>query len=517
METKPADSIFRQVLVGGLWTLGLRFSNRALGFARTIVLARLLFPADFGLIAMAMVVVTGLDSVSQTGFQQALIQKKRGAEQCLDTAWAVALIRSLALCTLLVLCAPFVSDFFAAPRLTDIIRVVSLSVLLSGFANIGIVFFQKDLDFRKQFNFEWWASVLEFALTVSLAWVLRDVWALVWGGLAGNLMRVFLSYVLHPYRPAFRFDPASFRELMSFGKWVSGYSVLLFAAFQMDSILIGRLLGVEDLGFYQMAYLTAVIPSSEVAIAVSMVVFPSFSMLQDQPGRLRESFEKVLQVAAMVCMPIGFGILAVAPEFVRIILGERWQGIALIMQVLSVMGIAKALEGTTNTLVMAAGRPGWLMGFSALQLCLLAASLYPLTVRWGIHGAAIAVTSTALIAAAAALAAAVRITGSNGRRTLTLITVPLGASMAMAAGIILLKRLMGTVGLLGFVLLVAAGVGLYAACLAGADAALTSGRYKCLAADLLAGLRASGKNGVTPLSERAGGSAAALRADDPLR
>jgi O-antigen/teichoic acid export membrane protein len=167
--------------------------------------------------------------------------------------------------------------------------------------------------------------------------------------------------------------------------------------------------------------------------------------------------------------------------------------------------------------VMAVGRPGWLMGFSALQLCLLAAGLYPLTSRWGIHGAAIAVTSTALIAAAAALAAAVRITGSNGRRTLTLITVPLGASMAMAAGIILLKRLMGTVGLLGFVLLVAAGVGLYAACLAGADAALTSGRYKCLAADLLAGLRASGKNGVTPLSERAGGSAAALRADDPLR
>ena len=117
------------------------------------MLARLLFPADFGLIAMAMVVVTGLDSISQTGFQQALIQKKRGTEQCLDTAWAVALIRSLALCSLLVLCAPFVSEFFAAPRLTDIIRVVSLSVLLSGFANIGVVFFQKDLEFRKQFEF----------------------------------------------------------------------------------------------------------------------------------------------------------------------------------------------------------------------------------------------------------------------------------------------------------------------------------------------------------------------------
>jgi lipopolysaccharide exporter len=510
METKPADSIFRQVLVGGLWTLGLRLSSRALGFARTIVLARLLFPADFGLIAMAMLVVTGLDNITQTGFQQALIQKKSDIEGCLDTAWTVTLMRNLVLCLILVLAAPLVAGFFEAPRLTDIIRVVSLSVLLSGLANIGIVFFQKDLEFDRQFGFEWWASLAEFALTVLLAFLLRDVWALVWGGLAGNVLRVWLSYALHPYRPSFTFNPAVFRELLDFGKWVSGFAVVGYAVSQMDSILIGRILGAEPLGYYQMAFLTAVIPSSEVAIAVSMVVFPSYSMLQDQPGRLRESFEKVLQVAAMVCMPIGFGILAVAPEFVRIVLGERWQGIAPIMQVLSVMGIAKALEGTTNSLVMAVGRPGWLMGFSALQLCLLAAGLYPLTSRWGIHGAAIAVTSTALIAA-------VRITGSNGRRTLTLIAVPLGASMAMAAGIILLKRLTGAVALPGLLFLVAAGVGLYAACLIAADAALTSGRYRDLAADLLKGLRASGERSMTPLSDRADGVAAAVRSDDLLR
>jgi lipopolysaccharide exporter len=517
METKPADSIFRQVLVGGLWTLGLRLSSRALGFARTIVLARLLFPADFGLIAMAMLVVTGLDNITQTGFQQALIQKKSDIEGCLDTAWTVTLMRNLVLCLILVLAAPLVAGFFEAPRLTDIIRVVSLSVLLSGLANIGIVFFQKDLEFDRQFGFEWWASLAEFALTVLLAFLLRDVWALVWGGLAGNVLRVWLSYALHPYRPSFTFNPAVFRELLDFGKWVSGFAVVGYAVSQMDSILIGRILGAEPLGYYQMAFLTAVIPSSEVAIAVSMVVFPSYSMLQDQPGRLRESFEKVLQVAAMVCMPIGFGILAVAPEFVRIVLGERWQGIAPIMQVLSIMGIAKALEGTTNSLVMAVGRPGWLMGFSALQLCLLAAGLYPLTSRWGIHGAAIAVTSTALIAAAAALVAAVRITGSNGRRTLTLIAVPLGASMAMAAGIILLKRLTGAVALPGLLFLVAAGVGLYAACLIAADAALTSGRYRDLAADLLKGLRASGERSMTPLSDRADGVAAAVRSDDLLR
>lgn len=517
MATKPSTSIFRQVLRSGLWTLGLRLSSRALGFVRTIVLARLLFPADFGLIAMAMLFVTGLDSITQTGMQQALIQKKTGARECLDTAWAVTLARSLVLCLTLVFAAPFVAEFFATPRLTDILRVVSLSVLLGGFANIGIVFFQKDLEFDRQFAFEWWASVLEFGLTVLLAAVQRDVWALVWGGLAGNVLRVILSYALHPYRPSFRFDPAAFRELLDFGKWVSGFAVVGFAVSQLDSILLGRMLGVSPLGYYQMAFLTAVIPSSEVAIAFSMVVFPSFSMLQDQPGRLRESFEKVLQVSAMVCMPIGFGILAVAPEFVRVVLGERWQEIALTMQVLSVMGIAKALEGTTNSLLMAVGRPGLLMGFSLLQLCILAAALYPLTLRWGIEGAAFAVTGTALAAAAVALAAAVRVTGSKGRTILMLLAVPLGASMAMVYGVILLKRLTGAVTFPGLLFLVAAGIGLYTACLIVADALLGSGRYRVLTGELLAGLCASGKNAGASAAESPGGRTAALRADDPLR
>ena len=265
-------------------------------------------------------------------------------------------------------------------------------------------------------------------------------------------------------------------------------------------------------------YLTAVIPSSEVAIAVSMVVFPSFSMLQDQPGRLRESFEKVLQVAAMVCMPIGFGILAVAPEFVRIVLGERWLGIAPVMQALSIMGIAKALEGTMNSLMMAVGRPGIVTGLrrcswrSWPQACTLRVS------GWGIlRGCRSRDGNGPRCCFRRTPAACPGHADSWPVRVAALMAAPLVASSAMAAGIILLKRLMGTVGLPGFVLLVAAGVGLYAACLAVADAALTSGRYRGLAADLLAGLRASGKNGVTPLSERAGGSAAALRADDPLR
>jgi len=509
MATKPSESIFRQVLRSGLWTLGLRLSIRALGFVRTIVLARLLFPADFGLIAMAMLFVTGLDSITQTGMQQALIQKKTDIRECLDTAWAVTLVRSFLLSLVLVAAAPFVAEFFAAPRLTDILRVVSLSVLLGGFANIGIVFFQKDLEFDRQFTFEWWASVLEFALTVLLAYLLRDVWALVWGGLAGNVLRVFLSYALHPFRPSLRFDPAAFRELLDFGKWVSGFAVVGFAVSQLDSILLGRLLGAAPLGYYQMAFLTAVIPSSEVAIAFSMVVFPSFSILQDQPGRLRESFEKVLQVSSMVCMPIGLGILAVAPEFIRVVLGERWQGIALTMQILSVMGIAKALEGTTNSLLMAVGRPGLLMGFSSLQLCILATALYPLTLRWGIEGAASAVTGTALVATAAALVAAVRITELQVRRILALLAVPLGASTAMAFGVILLKQLTGAVTLPGFLFLVAAGIGLYAACLIAADALLTSGRYRGLAAELLAGLCASGKKNGAFLAEGSAGRSAA--------
>ena len=248
MNPNRKESIFRQVLLSGLWTLGLRLSSRALGFVRTIVLARLLFPADFGLIGLAMIAVAALDCMTQSGVQQALVQKREDIRPFLDTTWAASAIRGVLLFAGMFAAAPWVADFFREGRLTDVIRVCALSYLFFGFMNVGVLYFEKDLRFHRQFICEASAQVVDVVVSILVALVTGNVWALVWGGLAGSLARCILSYLLHPWRPSFRFDAARFGELFRFGRWVFLSGVAGYAAIQLDSVAVGRMIGATHVG-----------------------------------------------------------------------------------------------------------------------------------------------------------------------------------------------------------------------------------------------------------------------------
>ena len=276
----PSESLSKKVVRGGMWVFALRFTSRGLGFVRTIILARLLAPEDFGLLGIAMLAIATLESFSQTGFQAALIQKKENVDSYLDTAWTVSAIRGIVLFLILFLFAPVVAKFFNSPQATLVIKVIAVSMLLSGFRNIGIIFFQKDLEFNKQFTYEFSAALTDVAISISLAFILRNVWALVWGGLAGHFIRFIMSYILRPYRPHVSFKKSEFKELFGFGKWVLGSSILGFLIIQGDDIFVGKMLGVTALGLYQMAYLISNLPATEITHVISQVTFPAYSRLQ---------------------------------------------------------------------------------------------------------------------------------------------------------------------------------------------------------------------------------------------
>ena len=142
VERDAKESLAKKVIRGGLWVVALRIINRGLGFVRTIILARLLAPEDFGLLGIAMLAVATLETFSQTGFHQALIQKKENVESYLDTAWTISVIRGIILFGILFFTAPTVAKFFSSPLASLVIRVIAISTLLTGFRNIGIVFFQ---------------------------------------------------------------------------------------------------------------------------------------------------------------------------------------------------------------------------------------------------------------------------------------------------------------------------------------------------------------------------------------
>ena len=179
-DSHETESLSKRVVRGGMWVFALRIIGRSLGFIRTIILARLLAPSDFGLLGIAMLAILTLETFSQTGFQVALVQKKENVESYLDTAWTVSAIRGTLLFLILFFSAPMAAAFFNLPQATLVIKILAVSSLLSGTKNIGIIFFQKELKFKKQFVYDFSAILADLAVSISLAFILRSVWALVW-------------------------------------------------------------------------------------------------------------------------------------------------------------------------------------------------------------------------------------------------------------------------------------------------------------------------------------------------
>lgn len=431
MKPLPTESLSKKVVRGGMWVFALRFTSRGLGFIRTIILARLLAPEDFGLLGIAMLAIATLETFSQTGFQAALIQKKENVDSYLDTAWTVSAVRGVLLFFILFLSAPLVATFFNSPQATLVIKVIAVSTLLSGFRNIGILFFQKDLEFNKQFSYELSATLVDVTVAITLAFMLRNVWALVWGGLAANFVRLFMSYILHSYRPHARFDKGEFKELFGFGRWVLGSSILIFLIMQGDDIVVGKMLGVTALGFYQMAFLISNLPATEITHVISQVTFPAYSKLQDDIPKLREAYLKVLQITAFLSFPIAGLIFALAPDFTKIFLGEKWIPMVLAMQVLVIFGLIRALAATTGSFFQGSGNPHILTKLAVLQLGILAGIIYPLTVRWGILGTSIAVVISNFITQGVTAFQIVKLTEAKALDVLKLVAAPTVATTGM--------------------------------------------------------------------------------------
>jgi len=393
---EPGQNLSQKVVRGGFWVFSLRITERAFSLIRLIILARILSPNDFGLMGIALLVMATLQTFSQTGFQQALIQKKEDIKSYLNSAWTVLILRGFILFALLFLIAPYAAIFFKAPQAKSIIQIIGFSVLLQAFTNIGVVYFQKELEFNKQFIYQLSGTLADFVVAVSAALILRSVWALVLGLLAGNAVRCFVSYLVHPYRPHLSSDLGKAKELFGFGKWILGSSILVFLITQGDDIFVGKLLGTTALGFYQMAYRISNMPATEITHVISQVTFPAYSKLQDNIPKLREAYLKVLQVTAFLSFPIAGLIFVLAPDFTRIFLGEKWMPMVPAMQVLVLWGVIRSIGVHHGSVLQAVGKPDILTKLNIIKLMMLVILIYPLSIKWEIVGTSLAVCASAL-------------------------------------------------------------------------------------------------------------------------
>lgn len=437
---EPGASLTRRVTHGGIWVFLVNATNQALRLVRTVVLARLLAPQDFGLFGITMLALSALERFSQTGFTAALIQKQDETREDLDTAWVVQIVRGAALGAILLAAAPWTASFFEEPGAEALMQALAVVVVVDGLRNIGVVYYRKDIEFHKEFVYKLAGSLPDLIASVAAALVLRNAWALVVGLLAGRLVRTAASYVVHPYRPRFRFDPARAGELFDFGKFVTGQSVVLFLLTEGDDALVGKVLGAASLGLYQIAYRLSNI-AARVTHIVSRVTFPAYAKLQDSPGRLNRGLLRTLALTAFLTLPAAAGLGALAPEITAVFLGRKWMPMVPAAQVMCVFGAMRAIGATFGPVYRALARVDVPLKISTAQLVVLAAVIYPMTVRWGILGTAWAITLAMVVSWVWTSVAVCRVTGLDLRRLYGPVLPPAAGVLAALAQTWALKRI----------------------------------------------------------------------------
>lgn len=393
---KESPDLYKKAVKGGFWVIAARVLAQILSIGRYVLLMNILQIKDMGLLGISFLMIQTLNTFSNTGFNAALVQKKGESKSYLDTAWTVGVIRAFILFAILYFAAPVIVNLKDIPlkeaSLTiSVIRVLGLSFLIGSASNIGVIYFKKELQFHKQFILQTLPTLISIIVSVVLVLIYKNVWSLVIGRMSANVFRCIISYILHPFRPKFKFELDKAKELWGFGKWVFGATIIGFLLTQGDDFFVWVYIDATALALYQAAYKFSNIPATEITHVISQVSFPAYSKLQDDIPRLRDAYFKILQFSSCLSIPIAALIFILTPEFVTIFLKSEWHPMIPAMQILAIFGLLRSLGATTGSVFYALNKPNIGTMTNLAKLLLLAIIIYPSTLRWGIVGTSSAI------------------------------------------------------------------------------------------------------------------------------
>lgn len=369
--------------------------DRSIGLVSTIVLARLLVPADFGLVAMAMILIGALQLLIAFSFDVPLIQNQNAGRDQFDTAWTFNVLFASLCAVLLASIAGIASQFYREQRLEIVIYFLAIGFAVQGFSNIGPVIFRREMRFDREFKFLLGKRLASLVVTIPVAFWLRDYWALVIGQLFGTFVSVALSYYVSDYRP--RFSLKAKVELFHSSKWLMINNMLQFLNGRAAEFVIGRLAGTDTLGLYTIASEVSTLPTTELVAPINRAAFPGYSRLASDIEALRNSFLNVISVIALFALPAGIGIASVADLMVPAVLGWKWMRAIPLIQLLAICGVIQALQTNITYIYLATGHLRDVTIIGITQFAVLLGFLIPGIIYGGTTGAAWAFLGTALL------------------------------------------------------------------------------------------------------------------------
>lgn len=459
--TEPADSLGRQVARGSILLILARIAVRLIAVVSTLILARLLVPDDFGVVVLAASLIAIAEILTVTGVGMAVVRRPSVDRAVYDSAWTINLLRCLLLGALLALTAEWQAAFLGDPRIGPIVLVVAATIALDGFATIGFHRLQRELRFERIFHYEIAMKLCAFAITMALAFWLRNYWCLVLGNLIMRFVMLPVGYWLAPHRPRLCFT--HFRELLHFSKWMFASNACGAFESQAANIAIGRIAGLPALGFWQLSWQIAAVPVTELAVPIRAPVYAGYARVQHDREELRRHFLYGFGLVAAALTPLSVGIALVAPEIERIALGTGFAGAAPLIALAAFYAFIDALGHFTFNLFLVLERQARMVAVHALMVALRVPGVVLGAWLDGAVGAGIALVVTAVIGALAWHHQLARLLGHRLRAVAGQLWRSFAAAAAMAAVVLALRAGLephgGSLGLAFLNLAILAGAG----------------------------------------------------------
>lgn len=457
-EGTVKHKFLRSSLWLGIGSIILRFME----LFRSIILARLLLPEVFGLMGILHLLRQGIQQFSHMSFGDAIIYRKTKIDESINTAWILSIIRGLLLFVLLYFLSPFISSFYGEDVLNIGIKVLAIVFIFDGFSNTYMVLYRKNIDFKKIALLNLITEFLGIVVVIILAYYLRNIWALLFGVLFSSFTKMILSYRIAEKSPKFAFDKKLAWEMFHYSKYLTGASILVFLITRLDDGLVGKLLGMRELGFYINAYFFANLPATHITAILTPLIFPTYAYYSEDQEKLNQLFLRVLKVVSVATIPAAFGVLALSDEIASVLLGEIWLPMVPALKILVFFGLFRAVSTCTGPLFKAMGKPKIIFWILFWKLIVIVAIIYPLTTHYGILGAAIAVTIPMALEQFYLWTLVKRLTGITLQTLLAQMVKPFVLAILMYGLIMFMKTILPLTSIPLFFLYVLFGMLIYA-------------------------------------------------------
>jgi O-antigen/teichoic acid export membrane protein len=409
-----------QIISALKWNAIGRLSAQLVSWAITLVVMRLLVPADYGLMSLA-VMMTGFFALfNRLGAVPGLIQKREIDAILIRKVYGLLLLSNCILYIIIFVGAPYFAAFFNQPQLAEIVRILGVLLLLDSLAAIPSALLQRDLKFKSISLIELSSTIIGSLSVLALALSGFGVWALVTGSLVKPTINTILLLKFTRFRMLPQFNFTGLGSVLSFGTKVSAAQIVWYISSNFDVFLVGRVLGKEMLGIYSVAYNLALMPTNKIMSLSNQIAFAAYSRIQDEHTKVIKYFQESVALAALMFFPVSWGMSAIADDLVAVVLGPKWQQGAVVLRIIALGIPYRAFALLMDPLVTGLGESGLSLRNTLTTVFIISIAMV-IGVQWELTGLCIGWLIGGVMAATINLNRNLRLLGMVYTQLLTIV------------------------------------------------------------------------------------------------